>query len=374
MRIIEFPEESINDLVRRSFERAEESSSFSDRRELEMIYRATLLQAWYGLNLETFLELVERNELFQRVLGTAVYDDILCRFTALEEHFTKTGALKKLIAFTLEELDGNKEFCELSSRILKWCHKTGSKEVFFEDYLNSPIRGGQLILFFPRSQAKFEATESNLYPFFKHLFPVRGKEPLPESMEDYEPLDAYFSEDLSYYFRVVSSLSIGVSINFNRDVKYKGWQPLHEFLCQFVDACQTFACDIELSSIELVFYNGFVIPKEAVCDRFYLASPPQGKMLRPGKSKLQSLNDVRDSWNSFEFKFAENDPRKLQTTLTLNERKSLKNKFEVELAINSIWDEHVALGKCAQVADRLKDLSYIAFHSLITQETRELLS
>lgn len=374
MRIIEFPEESINDLVKRSFERSNERGSFGEKTELEMIYRAALLRAWYGLNRETFLELLERNKLFQKVLGTAIHEDILRKFNALDEQFKKNGALEKLISITLEELEGHENLFEFSSRIADWWRRTRGEEVFFEDYLNSPIRGGRLILFFPRSQTKFESTESELYPFFKHLFPVRGKEPLPESMKDWEPLDAYFSEDLSYFFRIVPSLSIGISINFNRDAKYVGWQPLREFLCAFVDACQACAGDVGLSSIELVFYNQFVLPKEVVYDRFYLASPPLRKKTYSGGSKLQNLDDGRDSWNSFEFKFAQNDPRELHTTLTLNERKSETDKFEVELTIKSVWNEQVALSECAQIADRLKDLSYIAFHSLITPETRELLS
>lgn len=151
------------------------------------------------------------------------------------------------------------------------------------------------------------------------------------------PIYKHFSEDRTHYVGCYSN-----EVSLIRRKPYDNWHPTKRYIEHIAAACQKLTPETKVDVVKFFFVNNLEVPN--VFDYLYLfpdlLKPPAAPTLMRQMSRAYELpNRFRNCWHNMTFQFADGDPRSLDVSLVVHDK---KDHFWVELAFEAKWRQPAA--------------------------------
>lgn len=350
-----------------------EGSGLSER-QVALVVRGALLQSWYGLDLDAFLDLVQHNHLFKIFLKGAAKEEGE-EYRKIYEQAHDSGVLSLFLQFVghalVKEEGQNLDF---ASRVARWRNQHCKKPIFFQSHNKSPVTSAYCEITFKDDSGPEDVDQ--FYSLVRDSFPQTDRYPGSEI----ELLDQFsmirlcrLSADRLFLYELEKKHQITLT----RMAPYTGWRPFPLYLETLMNACNSMKPDCVVSEVKVCFYNMFDLADPSELSEYFHWVPAQPRILgtpeQMEKSDLYKVPDQLSScWNELEFHCGQTDPRHLKVGLVCNPKKE-KNGYFVELTLEGFWRRECTVVEVSSIAEKLKELIYVGFHASITQKTEALI-
>lgn len=348
--------------------------AFRDRARVAML--GSIIQSWYGFDSASLLDVLARNGLLNHLVFSEG-EIPLSEFIRVQNECKQNGALKWLLLALLDDIEKAESKSPLlvavAARIEDWMNQNCPRTVFFHQYSKSPI--SKVSCAFACEQNGDAPAKEEFLAALRDFFPIRDVEQYDGEDEGLKkwamahPIYKNFSEDRTHYIGCSSE-----EITLDRLPPFDNWHPTKRYIEQIAAACQRLTPETKVDIVRLWFANNFEVPN--VFDYFYLfpevlKPPPAPSLMRQMQKSYELPNRFRNCWHEITFQFAKGDPRTIDVSLVVHDK---KDHFWVELVLDAKWRQPTDWGDIPAVTTKLKDSIYIAFHSLLKEKARQMIS
>lgn len=347
------------------------------RLTLQRALRAALLQSLYGIaDYSNFADQIHFNALFRWFIGlenseqpwdSAAYADLHKRWTNDQE----LRQFLELVVTNAARLDPS-EADEVIKALELWLNRFCPKTVYFHQFAKSPIRDVRALLRFRDSNDRL--AETDLQPKFwqklHEFFPAKRDpdEAILSGEQDWQELrtnDTYTSVTLNSGAAFIISVQPG----------FESWEDSFKpYLSTVIDAYQAIQPTSQVEQAVLGFNNRLYLPAEIELSDYFHTLPAAPPNVVPPRF-------MRD--NNLAYAFPARVMKGSYSTDLLYDSGShfLRCSFELEptqsglqvdLDLELHWHRPFMIEAAISIFDGMKNNLYVAFHSLITDQTRAL--
>jgi len=352
--------------------------------DLKKYLRAALLQSYYEIpEYSAFADHVRYNSLFRHFIGMEDDEekwDSEC-YEKLHHRWTVDQELRKILLDLIElvtqlpllpdDITGFNNCNTIETRLSNWIDQYCPKAVYFQQFTNPPVRRFFASVIFREVETK-EPLSSLLTDDVSSII----KSTFPEQVQHDE--GEFGAEELMFLSRNEEQ---SLLMNFGRaslscnPSRFESWEDtVKPYLVPLIDVCKSSRAYTSPMGATLQFGNLIILPPEvALSDYFHMLPSRPPKVVPPLLMREENLS----------YAFPTKLVRSGQTSILMfdSSKQLLRCSYEinltsagykVELDLESQWTEPFAIGDLSQVFDDLKNNLYAAFHSLITDRTRDL--
>jgi len=352
--------------------------------DLKKYLRAALLQAYYEIpDYSAFADHIRYNSLFRQFIGLEAADEKWDaeRYQQLHHSWTVDQELRKILLDMIElvtqlpllpdDIVGFNNCNTIEMRLSNWIDRHCPKAVYFQQFTNPPVRRFFASVIFRDFESKEPLNSLLTDDVFKIIEPTFPEQLKPEEGE-------FGAEELVFLSTNEEQsllLNFGrASLSCNPD-RFESWEDsVKPYLVPLVEICKTSRAYKSPLGATLQFGNVINLPAEVdLSDYFHMLPSRPPKVVPPLLMREENLT----------YTFPTRLMRSAQTSILMYEssKQLLRCSYEinltgtgykVELDLESQWAEPFPIDDLSQVFDDLKNNLYAAFHSLITDRTRDL--
>ncbi len=350
--------------------------------DLTKYLRAALLQAYYGLSeYAAFADHVRYNSLFRDFIELDSDQDWDADYYEKCHHdWTVNQELRRILLELIESISqlplppddilGFQNCNKIEERLSEWVDRHCPKAVYFQQFRNPPVRRFYAKVHFsdPEPQQELSSLLSDdVSRIIKSAFPLQVEVTGEMGGEDLVFLSDNEEQSLLLNFSR-ASLSCNPS-------QFESWEDtVKPYLMPLIDVCKN--CDSYLSSTgaSLQFGNVIDLPAEVdLSDYFHMLPSPPPLVVPPRLMREENLSysfPTRMLRSAHRTDLAYDIPGQILTCCYQIHK--TYDGYRVELDLESLWTNPFPVDDLPQVFDDLKNNLYMAFHSLITDRTRDL--
>ncbi len=352
--------------------------------DLKKHLRAALLQSYYEIpEYDAFADHVRYNSLFRDFIGLdepgEEWDSQ--RYQQLHHGWTVDQELRKILLDIIElvtqlpllpdDITGFNNCNTIEQRLSNWIDQHCPKAVYFQQFTNPPVRRFFASVIFKELETKEPLSSlltSDVTALIASTFPEQVK---PEEGE-------FGAEELMF---LTGTEEQSLLMNFNRaslscnPTRFESWEDsVKPYIVPLMEICKTSRAYKSPLGATLQFGNLIILPSEVdLSDYFHMLPSRPPKVVPPLLMREENLS----------YEFPAKLMRSAQTSILMYEKSKqlLRCSYEinltsagykVELDLESQWTEPFQIEDIYQVFGDLKNNLYAAFHSLITDRTRDL--
>lgn len=351
--------------------------------DLKKYLRAALLQSYYEIpEYDAFADHIRFNSLFRHFIGMDKGEDWDSEcYATLHHRWTVDQELRKILLDLIElvsqlpllpdDIIGFNNCNTIENRLSNWIDQYCPKAVYFQQFTNPPVRRFFASVIFREIETK-EPLSSLLTEEVSNII----KPTFPDQVQPDE--GEFGAEELVFLSRseeqslLMNFGKASLSCNPNR---FESWEDsVKPYLVPLLDICNSSRAYTSPMGATLQFGNLIILPPEVdLSDYFHMLPSRPPKVVPPLLMREENLS----------YTFPSKLMRSTQTSILMYEtsRQLLRCSYEinltnsgykVELDLESQWTEPFKVADLPQVFENLKNNLYAAFHSLITDRTRDL--
>jgi uncharacterized protein (TIGR04255 family) len=339
---------------------------------LDQALRAALLQAFYWLpDHQHFADHLRFNALFRWFIGLddldQTWDSAL--YAQLQQRLTNDQELRQFFDLVAATARAKKqaESTQIANALDRWISVYSPRSVYFHHYSKSPLKEVMLTIeaFEPDSrQPVFPA--HIMHNHLKSTFPVKEV----DSEYGYGEVPELRTSD-----GLCRVMADGRGIVLWTSAHYETWEEtFRPYAVDVVNACKATYNQAKITKVAVLFSNLITLPAEVeLTEYFHMLPNEPPRVIPPRFMREQNLSYsfpkrlIRAN-HSTDLMY-DDDPRFLRCIYTIE---PVGPSLEVRLDLESHWIQECTLDQVLELADGLKKNVYIAFHSLITDQTRAL--
>ncbi|MBX9693078.1 MAG: TIGR04255 family protein [Cyanobacteria bacterium] len=361
---------------------------------IEFVIRGTVIQALYSIDgSHHLIEHIYYNRLFQWFLNLENSLETWDR-SAYDETFEtlrNSHALRRFIEALLAQFNYSESPTHLTifKELTRWMYRHCPKEIYFSQMANAPLISTALTLVY---KEEFE----NMFPahiFYEHggeFFPneYTSEDRLnmfqPDDEEAYEDLlmhdtsTDFYADDEKHLVRVSSTC-----LKIQKKAPYDNWDSFKIHIDNAISVCERIYNKGRLKALLLSFYNKFTLPAgDDLSDymHFIPTKPPpvQVPLFMKEKGLRYEFPSRLTSHKANTHLMYDDEPILLSIEIEAGHftegviPHDLIEDLPITLKLEAYWSQELRLDQVADIATNLREKSYIAFHTLITDKAREL--
>jgi len=364
--VLKVLDELIRDPIAKTIQRREFSGKQAEK--LEQALRALLLNAFYRLDPGDLKFHLSFNRLYRWFIGIDPdgtewdldeYDEQIIGLMADGElhHF-----IEQVIALAREVPPPCLTYEEIADSFERYVIYEYPRPVYFNDYSRSPISEVRLTLIFGSKNGDHSSFETDsLWKQLKNLFPTK----LSES--------EFASNDRKY--RLLTEQG---NLHLICKDRYRSWEEtVRPYIVAVSDATKITNPGMQLSQIDLSFLNLIEMPAEVdLWDYFNMhltlpAAPHAPQLMQEFDERYEFPREAKRTQLSADLYYSDSRFDYLTITQVFDRT---PESSRVALNLEAHWSPPAvfALELVPEIADKLKQDIYSAFHGLITDKMRKL--
>lgn len=362
--------------IEQTLDRLRKDGSSGSDLPLEQALRASLLQALYSINdFEQLEDHLKFNQLFRWFVGYK-NEDFFWDSTLYAQLFRQLNNEQELRQFfdlviTAARAEDKPAYAQMAISLEHWVDIHCPRIVYFRHYTKSPVQEVHYTIEGVTQDVGQCLFPSHiLYEHIKEMFPV--KETIQQRRE-YMP--SFVSENGSY-----RTISDGDQLNFVFKGQYETWEDtIKPHIENVIAGARATYDQARICRAWLLFTNHFELPAEVeLSDYFHMLPQLPPHVVPPRVMREQNIaysfpKKMMQAYYTTDLCF--NDvSRYIEVTYKIRPE---ERHLDVTLDLESQWcgyeDEAATMADVTALADQLKQDVYVAFHSLLTDRTRELL-
>lgn len=349
-----------------------------DQEVLEPTLRAALLQAYYKISeAEQFADHLKFNLLFRWFIGlanqklhwdAALYAEQLRRLNNEQE----LRQFLNLVIAAARAREEHPTYAHIAATLEHWANDQCPKSVYFAHYTKSPVVGVHFT-FCAASKKKGQ------HVFPSHIFWEHIKESFPKEVEqeDFRGADSpeYATADLNYMVATEYE-----RVSFISKAKYETWEDtVRPYIVDIVKAAKATYAQAKIYRVAMLFENLISLPSVVeLSDYFHMLPSPPPRVIPPRLMREQNQSyafprGLMGANYQTDLLYDDDKPHWMRVSHLITNTGS---HLDVHLGLDGDWapteGNELTLDQLPEVADQLKQDIYTAFHSLVTDRTREL--
>lgn len=341
---------------------------------LQRALRAVLLQAFYSMpDQGKFADQIHFNRLFRWYIGLEDMDEPwdAALYAKLHQQWTHDQELRPFFELVMANAfrTDTDETRQIAASLEAWLNRFCPKTVYFHQFGNSPIKDVRAMIRLRESNSPMPKNE--MPPAFwqklNSVFPQKavGERDLLDDWQEFKTADGTSSV----------SLNAGAAFLLCAPQQFESWEDSAKpILAAIIDAYKAIDPAQLIQQAVLGFHNRMYLPAEIeLLDYFHMLPNLPPNVVPP--------RYMRE--NNLAYAFPDRMMKGSYSTDLLYESGAhfLRCSFELEPAHQGLqvdldlelhWHQPFVLNAAMSIFDGMKNNLYVAFHSLITDQTRRL--